>query len=374
MPTDLQAPLTHPERLLVAHPFNPVYLLPCVELVAGEKTDPAALDRVDPWLSALGMKPVRVRKEIEAFIADRLLEAVWREALWLVKDGIGTTEDIDEIVRQGFGLRWAQMGVFETYRLAGGEASMRHFLAQFGPCLKWPWTKLTDVPDFDDALIDLIAGQSDAQSGHLSIRDLVRHRDDNLIAILQALKGVDWGAGSVLATYEKGLYDRGAARPAEPDFSAPFETVNRRVPPDWTDYNGHMNEARYLQCFGDATDATMAIVGADAAYIASGYSYFTAETHIRHLDEANSQDPIRVTTQILGDGTPGKKLHLFHRMLHEDGRLLATGEHLLLHVSLESRATCAPQPAVADKLGAIAAQQVALPVPDGAGRAVGQRP
>jgi carnitine 3-dehydrogenase len=118
-------------------------------------------------LRSVGMFPLTVRKEIDAHIADRFLEAVWREALWLVKDGIATTEEIDEAIRMGFGLRWAQMGLFETYRIAGGEAGMRHFMAQFGPCLKWPWTKLMDVPEFTDELVDLIAGQSDAQSGHM---------------------------------------------------------------------------------------------------------------------------------------------------------------------------------------------------------------
>src|SRR3546814_6874333 len=84
----------------------------------------------------LGRHPLHIRKEIEAFVADRLLEAVWRESLWLVSDGIATTEEIDDAIRFGFGLRWAQMGLFETYRIAGGEAGMRHFMAQFGPCLK----------------------------------------------------------------------------------------------------------------------------------------------------------------------------------------------------------------------------------------------
>jgi carnitine 3-dehydrogenase len=153
------------------------------------------------------MHPLHVKKEIEAFIADRLLEAIWRESLWLVKDGIATTRDIDDAVRYGFGLRYAQMGVFDTYRVAGGEAGMRHFMEQFGPCLKWPWTKLTDVPEFTDELVDLIAGQSDEQSGYMGIREMERIRDDNLIAILQALKGNNWGAGQTLARYEKQLFE-----------------------------------------------------------------------------------------------------------------------------------------------------------------------
>jgi carnitine 3-dehydrogenase len=115
-------------RVIVAHPFNPVYLLPLVELVGDAGRRPAR--RI---LRSIGMFPLTVRKEIDAHIADRFLEAVWREALWLVKDGVATTEEIDEAIRMGFGLRWAQMGLFETYRIAGGEAGMRHFLAQFGP-------------------------------------------------------------------------------------------------------------------------------------------------------------------------------------------------------------------------------------------------
>ena len=207
LPSDLQAEMAHPERLIVAHPFNPVYLLPCVELVAGGQTSAEAIMRAEALYEALGMKPIRVRREIEAFIADRLLEAIWRESLWLVNDGIATTQDIDDVIRYGFGLRFAQMGIFETYRLAGGEAGMRHFIAQFGPCLKWPWTKLMDVPELTDELVDRIAEQSDDQSGGHAIRDLERIRDDNLVAIIGALKEKRWGAGESLAEYEQRLSD-----------------------------------------------------------------------------------------------------------------------------------------------------------------------
>jgi len=151
------------------------------------------------------MRPLHVRKEIEAFIADRLLEAVWRESLWLVKDDIATTEEIDDAIRYGFGLRWAQMGLFETYRIAGGEKGMRHFITQFGPCLKWPWTKLTDVPELTEELTEKIARQSDEQSGKYSIRELERIRDENLVAILKALKNNRWGAGQTLTEYEEKL-------------------------------------------------------------------------------------------------------------------------------------------------------------------------
>ncbi len=201
LPTDMQRDLNRPGRMLVGHPFNPVYLLPLVELVAGQDTEPAAVERAAAFYAAVGMKPVVVRREIDAFIGDRLQEALWREALWLVRDGVATVAEVDDVIRYSFGLRWAQMGIFQTYRLAGGEAGMRHFLEQFGPCLAWPWSRLTDVPDLDDALIETVAGQSDDQAAGRSVRALERIRDDNLIAILEALAGsgeAGWGAGALL--------------------------------------------------------------------------------------------------------------------------------------------------------------------------------
>lgn len=370
MPSDLQAKMDHPERLIVAHPFNPVYLLPVVEIVGGKRTDVNAIARAMEFYGRIGMKPVHITREIEAFVADRLLESIWRESLWLIKDGICTTQELDDIIRFGFGLRFAQMGIFETYRVAGGEAGMRHFMAQFGPCLTWPWSHLTDVPEFNDELVDLIADQSDAQSGHHTIRELERIRDDNLVAIQQALKANNWGAGQVLAAYEQQLFDAGAGAHNAPDLSRPILTSQRRVPPDWTDYNNHMNEARYLQCFADASDAFMRMIGCDAEYIAAGGSYFTVETHIRHLDEVRANEPIQTETQVIAGR--GKKLHLFHVLKHADGRVLATGEQMLIHVSLQTRAACEPSEKVATALGHIADLHQRLPAPEGLGRAVGQ--
>ena len=372
LPSDLQAKMTHPDRLLVGHPFNPVYLLPLVELVGGTATTTGTIDRAAAFFAGLGMHPLRVRKEIEAFVADRFLEAVWREALWLVKDGIATTEEIDDAIRFGFGLRWAQMGLFETYRVAGGEAGMAHFIAQFGPCLKWPWTKLMDVPELTDDLVKTISDQSDAQSGQHSIRELERIRDDNLVAILQALKANDWGAGRSVATWEKALYDAVPAR-AETAIDGPLETMRQQVPSSWTDYNGHMNEARYLDCFSMATDAVMRWVGVDAAYLADGGSYFTVETHIRHLDEVTAGTQIFATSQVLlGEG---KRMQLFHHLyaVEADGgaRCLATGEHMLIHVDMASRSASLPRDDVAARLAELATAHAALPRPEGAGHAVG---
>ncbi len=209
-PTVLQEGMSCPERLIVAHPFNPVYLLPLVEVVGGKATDPAVIDRAMGLYAALGMKPLHLKVEIDAFVADRLMEALWREALWLVKDGVATTEEIDDAIRYGCGLRWAQMGTFQTFHIAGGEQGMRHFMAQFGPALAWPWTKLTDVPEMTPELVDRIAEQSDAQAGGRTPRDLERLRDDNLVAILKALRTNGWGAGETLAGYEARLRERSA--------------------------------------------------------------------------------------------------------------------------------------------------------------------
>ncbi len=346
---------------IVAHPFNPVYLLPLVELV-GEAEMCA---RAAGLLRRIGMFPLTLRKEIDAHIADRFLEAVWREALWLVKDGIATTEEIDEAIRMGFGLRWAQMGLFETYRIAGGEAGMRHFLAQFGPALKWPWTKLMDVPDFTPELVDLIAGQSDAQSGHLGIRDLERRRDDNLVSLLRALKREGQGAGTVLADHEAALAPA-AGPPVTSDLPV---TVDRLVPQTWTDYNGHMNEVHYLEAGSQATDRFMELIGADAAYIAGGQSYFTIENHLRYLDELHAGDRLTVTTQMI-EGR-GRKLRLFHRMWRGEA-LAATMESMLLHVDLGTRRSSEPGPVVAEGLARYAAH-LEMDLPEGAGRGIGQR-
>jgi carnitine 3-dehydrogenase len=207
LPTRLQRAMARPERFVVGHPFNPVYLLPLVEVCGGERTSPATKEAAMAFYASVGMKPLHVRKEIDGFIADRLLEALWREALWLVNDGVATTEEIDDAIRYGAGLRWSFMGTFLIYRMAGGEAGMRHFLAQFGPALKLPWTKL-EAPELTDALIDRVAGQSDAQAAGASIRELEARRDACLVSVLEALRTQGFAAGAILGEHERRLLER----------------------------------------------------------------------------------------------------------------------------------------------------------------------
>lgn len=187
LPSEFYADAQHPERCVVGHPFNPVYLLPLVEVVGGEKTAPEAVQAAIQIYSALGMRPLHVRKEVPGFIADRLLEALWREALHLVNDGVASTGEIDDAIRFGAGLRWSFMGTFLTYTLAGGNAGMRHFMAQFGPALQLPWTYLP-APELTETLIDRVVEGTAVQQGERSIAELERYRDDCLLAVLAAIK------------------------------------------------------------------------------------------------------------------------------------------------------------------------------------------
>ena len=372
LPSDLQAKMKHPERLLVAHPFNPVYLLPLVEIVGGSRTSKNVIEETSKNFTNIGMFPLHIKKEIPAFIADRLLESVWREALWLVNDDIATTEEIDDAIRYGFGLRWAQMGLFETYRLAGGEAGMRHFISQFGPCLEWPWTHLMDVPEFTDELIEKVSSQSDQQSGQFSIDELMEKRDDNLVDFLKVLKDNQWGAGNSLKEFDASLSESiNKIEFSELNLSSPLLTYVTKVPKEWADYNGHMTEARYLECFSEATTEMMSIIGADEEYILNIGSYFTVETHIRHLDEVQIGESIKAKTQVIfGEN---KKLHLFHWLNHEDGRLLATAEHMLIHVDLKTRGASMPNDLVLKRMGLVYEAHKKLPRPEGINRAVGDK-
>lgn len=198
LPSEFYAEATHPERCVVGHPFNPVYLLPLVEVVGGEKTDPAAVQAAIAVYRSLGMRPLHVRKEVPGFIADRLLEALWREALHLVNDGVASTGEIDDAIRFGAGLRWSFMGTFLTYTLAGGNAGMRHFMAQFGPALQLPWTYLP-APELTESLIDKVVEGTREQQGSRSIAELERYRDDCLLAVLGAIRDTKANHGFAFA-------------------------------------------------------------------------------------------------------------------------------------------------------------------------------
>jgi carnitine 3-dehydrogenase len=158
---------------------------------------------------------------------------------------------------------------------------------------------------------------------------------------------------------------------SELNLSSPLLTYVTKVPKEWADYNGHMTEARYLECFSEATTEMMSIIGVDEEYILNIGSYFTVETHIRHLDEVQIGEGIKAKTQVIfGEN---KKLHLFHWLNHEDGRLLATAEHMLIHVDLKTRGASMPNDLVLKRMGLVYEAHKKLPRPEGISRAVGDK-
>lgn len=176
-----------PERCVVGHPFNPPYLIPLVEVVGGERTDPAVVDWAVDFYKAVDKQPLKMTKELPGFLANRLMEAVWREALHLVANDMATVEEIDAAMRYGPGLRWAIMGPCLTLHLAGGEGGMAHMLDHFGPALKEPWTWL-EAPELTPELYQAMVAGCDREAADRSIKDLEQERDACLIAILKALE------------------------------------------------------------------------------------------------------------------------------------------------------------------------------------------
>lgn len=197
LPTRLQSECRQPERVLVGHPFNPVYILPLVETVAGEKTAPEAMGRAGAFYASIGMRVLRLKREIDGYICDRLQEALWREALHCLDKGVGTTGDIDDAIVFSAGLRWAFMGSFMTYHLAGGPGGMRDFLKQFDPTLELPWTDLK-FPQWSDELSDKLVEGCEAQAQGKTVAQWEAKRDAVLIDILQVLHRHGLGAGTVL--------------------------------------------------------------------------------------------------------------------------------------------------------------------------------
>jgi carnitine 3-dehydrogenase len=363
MPSDLQRDMTAPERLLVAHPFNPVYLLPLVELVGGRQTSAAALDAASRFFTYIGMHPLHVRREVPGHLTDRLQEALWREILHMVNEDVATTGELDDSIVYGPGLRWAGMGTNLIYHLAGGETGMRHMLRQFGPCLKWPWTKL-EAPELTEALIDKMVAGTQAQAAGRSIRELERLRDDYLVAIQQVLREYNIGAGATLRALEERLYEAAAAE-ARPRIAAAagagasgsgggLRLLETHVRPEWIDYNGHMTDSRYLQVFGDATDALFRYAGIDEAYRRAGRALYTVESHVLHKSEARSQERLYVTSRLLE--VDDKRVRLFHS-LHRtrDDALVASAEQLYLHVSTELGKVVPMDAGVRERLSAIQA-------------------
>jgi carnitine 3-dehydrogenase len=186
LPSRLQADCAHPGRIVIGHPFNPVYLLPLVEVLGGEGTAPETVRAAIAVYEMLGMRPLEVRREVPGYISDRLQEAMWREALHMVAEGVASTREIDDAIALGPGLRWAFMGPCLAFHLAGGDAGMAHELDQFGPTLALPWTKL-EAPELTAELRRRMVEGTAAQAGGRSVKELERARDECLIRIMAVI-------------------------------------------------------------------------------------------------------------------------------------------------------------------------------------------
>ena len=182
LPTRIYSKCKNPQRSLIGHPFNPVYLLPAVEIVPGKKTTAKYLNQAKKFYKSISMNPIMVKKELPGYLSDRLQEALWREGLHIINEGYATTEDLDRAIEDGPGLRWSLMGTFLTFHLAGGKAGMKHMLEQFGPALKLPWTKLK-APKLTKNLSSRIISGTKNQSKGKSVSMISNIRDEYLVEL-----------------------------------------------------------------------------------------------------------------------------------------------------------------------------------------------
>ena len=184
--SEMQVDCVHPERTVVAHPFNPPYLVPLVEVVGGVKTSPEVVAWTSDFFRHAGKSVITMEREVPGFVANRLQEALWREALHMVAAGEATVEQIDLSITDGPGLRWAVQGPCLTFHLAGGQGGMGHMLDHFGPSLLSPWTRLVSTELTKELRDEMVAG-CDREAAGRSIDDLVAERDNGVIAVLRAL-------------------------------------------------------------------------------------------------------------------------------------------------------------------------------------------
>ncbi|MGW9307423.1 3-hydroxyacyl-CoA dehydrogenase NAD-binding domain-containing protein [Saccharomonospora azurea] len=190
--TDMQVDAATPERLVVGHPFNPPYLIPLVEVVGGERTERWVVDWASDFYRHVGKSVITMDRELPGFIANRLQEALWREALHMVANGEATPEQIDTAITDGPGLRWPVQGPCLTFHLAGGEGGMAHMLDHFGPALKEPWTRL-DAPELTSRLRDDMVAGCESEADGRTFLDLVSERDRGVIAVQRALRALKDG-------------------------------------------------------------------------------------------------------------------------------------------------------------------------------------
>ncbi|GAC1494166.1 MAG: 3-hydroxyacyl-CoA dehydrogenase NAD-binding domain-containing protein [Acetobacteraceae bacterium] len=186
MPSQIQARCPHPERVVVGHPFNPPHLIPLVEVCGGARTSADAVERAMAFYRAIGKRAIRLNKEMPGHVSNRLQAAIWREAAYLVEQGVVNVADVDAAVCQGPGIRWAMMGPILTYHLAGGAGGLRYLLDHIAVMQLWPELGTPAMtPEFEQKLIDGVQ----EEVGGKSIPELAAWRDQTLVAVLRQLRG-----------------------------------------------------------------------------------------------------------------------------------------------------------------------------------------
>ena len=187
LPSRIYSKCKNPSRTIIAHPFNPVYMLPGVEIVPGKKTKKNFLKKAYKFYKSISMNPIMIKKELPGYLSDRLQEALWREALHIVNEGYASTKDLDRAIEDGPGMRWSLMGTFLTFHLAGGNAGMKHMLEQFGPALKLPWTKLK-APRLSNKLSNRVIAGTKKQARGKSVAEISKIRDEYLLNLQKMRK------------------------------------------------------------------------------------------------------------------------------------------------------------------------------------------
>ena len=185
--TEIQANCATPQRCVIGHPFNPPYLLPLVEIVGGKLTDPAAVTWAGAFYESAGKAALIMKKEIPGFVATRLQEALWREALHMVANGEATAADIDTALINGPAPRMAIQGQCMAFHVACGAGGMATNLDQFGPALKLPWTRL-DAPELTQELRDRMVDGCNEMAAGRGFEDMAAKRDQQIVAVLRAIR------------------------------------------------------------------------------------------------------------------------------------------------------------------------------------------
>ncbi|MCK9364788.1 MAG: 3-hydroxyacyl-CoA dehydrogenase NAD-binding domain-containing protein [Syntrophales bacterium] len=187
--SEIQKHVARPERCLIAHPFNPPHLVPLVELVPGQETDPAIVERVKRFFEELGKIPVVLKLEVPGHIANRLAAALWREAIDLVIRGVASVEDVDKALYAGPGIRWALMGQHMIYHLGGGDGGYGYFIDHIGKAFGAYWREMASWSEISPESRERLVDGVQESMGERNAAEISRWRDEKIVGLLKVIYG-----------------------------------------------------------------------------------------------------------------------------------------------------------------------------------------